>query len=136
MKAAGINPRTKEPYKRAPYNKEKAVSAAAALHKLEKAKEKATETATRAISDHHKVKELEAKVKQLEALLVAEQDKKHLAVSNAQLIATQGSSAALLQRYRDGLRDGASLSRGGQIEGDTPDQSRPTGTPGYTPRSY
>ena len=51
-----------------------------------------------------------------------------LAINAARLEASQAAAESMLQRYRDGLRDGASLSRGaavnlGSIAGSTPDSS-------------
>ena len=51
-----------------------------------------------------------------------------LAINAARLEASQAAAESMLQRYRDGLRDGASVSRGstvnlGSIAGSTPDSS-------------
>ena len=59
------------------------------------------------------------KVKRLEDLLEVEKQGRAIAISNAELKAMQGSSFALLARYKDGLRDGASLSRGGSLSAAT-----------------
>ena len=123
LKASGINPRTKAPYVRQPYNKDRATSAAACITAHKKAEEKkekkaATETA-RETSDRNELVSLREKVKRLEDLLEVEKQGKAIAISNAELKATQGTSFALLARYKDGLRDGASLSRGGSLSATT-----------------
>ena len=55
---------------------------------------------------------MRGEVAKLEAQLEAEKVNKNMAVSAAKLEVEQRLAMSLLQRYRDGLRDGASLSRG------------------------
>ena len=91
-----------------------------AQKKAEEKKEKkaATETA-RETSDRNEFVSLREKVKRLEDLLEVEKQGRAIAISNSELKAMQGSSFALLARYKDGLRDGASLSRGGSLSAAT-----------------
>ena len=58
------------------------------------------------------IAKLRSEVASLEAQLAAEKVSKEMAVSAAKLEVEQRLAMSLLQRYKDGLRDGASLSRG------------------------
>ena len=70
---------------------------------------------------------MRGEVAKLEAQLEAEKVNKNMAVSAAKLEVEQRLALSLLQRYRDGLRDGASLSRGRGMGADparaTPDSA-------------
>ena len=102
-----LNPRTGLPYKRGgAYNTQpKAPSRAE-----KKADKLAAEKASK---DKSEVVRLEAEVARLTSALAESQASIEAAKRTAMLEAGQKASEQLLQRYRDGLRDGASLSRGG-----------------------
>ena len=108
-----INPRTGEPYKRGAYNKERDRSAAGAIAKLARqdaAKEAAMEKTVAARAELSLLRsEVQRLNKELEESKASIETSKRAAV----LEATQKMAQELLQRYKDGLRDGASLSRGG-----------------------
>ena len=78
-------------------------------------------------SDKETIAKLRGEVAKLEAQLEAEKVNKNMAVSAAKLEVEQRLALSLLQRYRDGLRDGASLSRGRGMGADparaTPDSA-------------
>ena len=111
--APTINPRTKAPYKRGgAYNvKEKSSSRDAV--KCEKAVESARVAAEKAAKDRCEVVRLQSEVARLTSALATSQASIELAKKTAMLEASQAASEKMLQRYRDGLRDGASLTRGG-----------------------
>jgi hypothetical protein len=119
---------------RAPYNKDLAASVAAKIRAQEKAKAKVeaktAEATARTTSDRTENVSLREKVKRLEDLLEVEKQSKSMAVANAQLKAVHGTAEKLLARYRDGLRDGASLSRGGSLGVSTPDSAHMARAPG------
>ena len=120
----GINKRTGQPYVRGAYNKDKSGSAAgqiaqqaanaakqaAAAQKASDAAEKAAAAAQEAAEQIKTLKAENARLVQaLEAQkLNAESEKKA-----AMLEASQKAAEQMLQRYKDGLRDGASFCRGG-----------------------
>lgn len=110
LRSAGINPRTKMPYKRAPYKKDDkpGTSAGAVLKAVEAAKQKAAKEAT----DKEVIAELKSNVKLLEGQVGALERNLTVSVEKAKFEATAGMHELLLKRYQDGLRDGASLSRG------------------------
>ena len=110
--ASVINPRTNLPYVRAPYHKEKATSTAAQIAKQQA---KATEAASKASGDKETIRLLKIQVSDLTAQLEALKNSTELIKKAAMLEASQASSMALLERYKDGLRDGASLAQGGKI---------------------
>ena len=79
-------------------------------------------------SNRKEIERLNGEVAHLQAALKAKESQMELAVNAARLEASQAAAESMLQRYRDGLRDGASLSRGstvtlGSIAGSTPDSS-------------
>ena len=112
--AAGLNPRDSVPYKRGPYNTDKGSSATAALAK----EARATATAAAAAAANPEVVTLRAKVKELESKVIDLKYGNDLAVKNAQLQAEKGLSDKLLDKYREGMRDAASLLQG-NIPGST-----------------
>ena len=132
LHAKGINPRTKEPYVRGgAYNKDKSVSAAGniAQHvKKEAAEKKVKDEVSSLRSELQREK---AEVARLtEALKVAQNETKaaqestELQVKAATLEASQKAAEQMLQRYRDGLRDGAALSSGSiRLSASTPDSA-------------
>ena len=74
--------------------------------------EAAAKASISAASDKAKIVRLEAEVARLnEALRVSEARVQEVA-KTAALEASQHAAEKMLQRYRDGLRDGATLSRG------------------------
>lgn len=77
-----------------------------------KAAEQAQKAAAKKEIEKETIATLRAQVATLDAQLKAEQAAGAVAVEKAKLEATQAMHADLLSRYRDGLRDGASLSRG------------------------
>ena len=111
--AAGLNPRDSVPYKRGPYNTDRGSSATAAL-----AKETRAATAAAAAAANPEVVTLRAKVKELESKVIDLKYGNDLAVKNAQLQAEKGLSDKLLDKYREGMRDAASLLQG-NIPGST-----------------
>ena len=116
LKARGINPRTKQPYKRGgAYKKEKAESAAgsiAQLHKEQKAADAKREAGERERELREKVASLTAENARLERELQASKDSVELVRKAAMLEASQKAAEQMLQRYKDGLQDGARLSTG------------------------
>ena len=101
------------PYKRGPYNTDRGSSATAAL-----AKETRAATAAAAAAANPEVVTLRAKVKELESKVIDLKYGNDLAVKNAQLQAEKGLSDKLLDKYREGMRDAASLLQG-NIPGST-----------------
>ena len=102
------------PYTRGPYNTDKGSSATAALAK----EARATATAAAAAAANPEVVTLRAKVKELESKVIDLKYGNDLAVKNAQLQAEKGLSDKLLDKYREGMRDAASLLQG-NIPGST-----------------
>ena len=124
MKKSGINPRTGQPYKRGgAYSKDKQDPTKQAL----KIAEAAAKEVEKKANDKETISKLRSEVASLEAQLTAEKASKEMAVSAAKLEVEQRLAMSLLQRYRDGLRDGASLSRGRGMGADparaTPDSA-------------
>ena len=79
-------------------------------------------------SNRKEIERLNGELAHLQAALKAKESQMELAVNAARLEASQAAAESMLQRYRDGLRDGASLSRGsnvnlGSMAGSTPDSS-------------
>ena len=110
LRAAGLNPRGGQPYKRGEYNKAKADTAGPA--EMLKAAAAAKKAAEKKESDKEAIGALRTSVATLEEQLKAAAATTALAVEKAKLDATASMHGDLLQRYRDGLRDGASLARG------------------------
>ena len=104
-----------EPWKRGgAYNKSKTQSAAGQIAKQEKEalkaeRLKASEART---ADQTKIAHLESQVAQLTETLKTKEAKADAEKRAAVLEATQAAAEKMLTRYRDGLRDGASLSAG------------------------
>ena len=123
MKKSGINPRTGQPYKRGgAYSKDKQDPTKQAL----KIAEAAAKEVEKKANDKETIAKLRSEVASLEAQLTAEKASKEMAVSAAKLEVEQRLAMSLLQRYKDGLRDGASLTRGHGIGADpraTPDSA-------------
>ena len=116
LKASGINPRTKQPYVRGAYQTAEATATTATQIAAQKREAKAAEAklaaASKSAADKQEIARLNAEVTRLTEALKAAEDKIELTRSQATLEASQASAEKMLQRYRDGLRDGASLSRG------------------------
>ena len=136
LKAAGINPRTKEPYKRAggAYNKDKNNSAAADIAKVAaaaKAEAKKAAELEKTAAARAELAILKSQNESLQSELQALKASMEGAKQAAVLQATQKMAEQMLQRYKDGLRDGASLSRGGLAvnlaSSSTPDSSADVG---------
>ena len=116
----GINPRTGEPWKRGgAYNRGRPQSAAAQIAKAEK--EAKAEAATKAEklkfaearnADQTRISQLELQVAHLEAMLKSQEAKAEAEKRAAILEASHAAAEKMLTRYRDGLRDGASLTAG------------------------
>jgi len=80
----------------------------------------AASAAARILELEGMVKTLEAKVEVKAAQLVALEASKVMAVQHAEMVGVQSASRELVQRYKDGLKDGASLSHGnGVVSPDT-----------------
>ena len=108
----GINPRTKEPYKRGAYNKDKANSAAGDVAALQRqAREQAAWERSNTLRTE--VASLRAEIQRLNKELEETKSSMEAGKRAAVLEATQKMATDMLQRYKDGLKDGASLSRGG-----------------------
>ena len=115
LKASGINPRTKQPYVRGAYQTAEAAATAtqiASQKRDAKAAEAKLAAASKSAADKQEIARLNAEVARLTEALKAAEDKIELTRSQATLEASQSMSEKMLKRYRDGLRDGASLSRG------------------------
>ena len=130
-----LNPRTGEPYKRAPYKKASAeAKAAAAKQRTEMKEAKAAAAAQlaaeKAAGDKSEIQRLQSEVARLTEALRAAEERTEAAKKTAMLEASQNAAQQLLERYRDGLRDGASLSRGGlgNLRAGTPDLSAAMGS--------
>ena len=108
-----LNPRTGEPYKRGGAYNTQPKAPSRAEKKADKAVEAAKLAAEKAAKDKSEVVRLQAEVARLTSALAESQASIEAAKRTAMLEAGQKASEQLLQRYRDGLRDGASLSRGG-----------------------
>ena len=109
LRAMGINPRTKKPFERKGGAYKTTTKGPA---QVLKAAEQAQKAAAKKEIEKETIATLRAQVATLDAQLKAEQAAGAVAVEKAKLEATQAMHADLLSRYRDGLRDGASLSRG------------------------
>ena len=135
-KDAPINPKTGLPYLRGgPYKRSAAEDkAAAAQTRAETAAGKASEAtklaAEKAAKAKSEIERLHGEVARLTEALRASEEKIEMAKKTAQLEASKEAAEKLLQRYRDGLRDGASLSRGGlgSLSASTPDSSAAVGS--------
>ena len=132
---ATLNPRTGEPYKRAPYKKASAELKAAAAQQRAEMKEAKTAAAAqlaaeKAANDKSELQRLKSEVARLTEALRAAEEKTEAAKKTAMLEASQSAAQQLLERYRDGLRDGASLTRGGfgNLRAATPDSSAAVGS--------
>ena len=126
-KAAGINPRTNLPYVRGSgggYQKEEPGARAEA--KAARAAEALAAAGEKAANDRTENIRLKGEVLRLTDLLKAAQENVEAVRKSAMLEASQAASEQLLARYREGLRDGASLSRGA-IPGSTPDSASAVG---------
>ena len=112
-KAAGINPRTNLPYVRGSgsgYQKEQPGARAEA--RAAKAAESLAAAGEKAANDRAEIARLKGEVSRLTDMLKAAEEKVETVRKSAMLEASQAASEQLLARYREGLRDGASLSRG------------------------
>ena len=138
LRAKGINPRTGMPFVRGgAYKKtEKSNSAAVNLAKVAAVeREKAKDGTLRA-----EVERLKAENVRLTQALENAQNQVTAAKENVELVkkaamleASQASSEQMLQRYRDGLRDGASLSSGSvRLSGSTPGSAASQGGSPFT----
>ena len=122
----GINQRTGKPYVRGAYNKEKSESSAAQIAKLAKqaaaaakaadADKKATaaadKTAAAAKAAAEQIKALQAENARLVEALASQKAAAESEKKAAIFEASHKAAEQMLQRYKDGLRDGATLSRG------------------------
>ena len=130
----GINPRTKEPYKRGAYNKDKANSAAADVAALQRQQA----AFDRSNTLRAEVTSLRAEIQRLNKELEESKSSIEAGKRAAVLEATQKMATDMLQRYKDGLKDGASLSRGGATvnlasSAATPDSSQhATSSPAFS----
>ena len=114
LKAKGINPRTGQPYQRGgAYNKNKEKEVGAAL----KAAEAAAKLNEKKAGDKATIADLRGQIATLTAQLAAEKNSKELAVSAAKLEVEQRMAKDLLAKYKEGLRDGSSLSSGKGMNG-------------------
>ena len=121
MKEDGVNPRTGKPYVRAGGSYKKAsaeVTSAASLAKLSQAAEKKVGDATVIATLRGEIATLKEQVRSLT-------EGRDLAVSAAELKIEKLSADALLRRYQDGIRDGASLARTGLMSSDSPSMQTP-----------
>ena len=117
LKAAGINPRTKEPYKRGGkgYNskpKSDAASVLAAVNSANKHSEKAAVARETVATLKGQIATLTAQLAAAKAALEASEQSKQIAIDKAKADAAAGHGAELLARYKEGIRDGASLANG------------------------
>jgi hypothetical protein len=108
-----VNPRTKVPYKR-PGGAYKQQPAAEAVLNAALAAEK---TANKKAADKETIADLRGQIATLQAELKAEKDSKELAVNAAKLEVQEKLAMSMLNRYQQGLRDGASLATGNGIGG-------------------
>ena len=95
---------------------------------MAKAAEAAKAASEQSSKARAEIERLNGELTRMQAALKAKEDQMKLAINAAKLEASQDAAESMLQRYRDGLRDGASLSRGstvtlGSIAGSTPDSS-------------
>jgi hypothetical protein len=121
MKADGVNPRTGQPYVRPGGSYKKASAegtSAASLAKLSQAAEKKVGDATVIATLRGEIATLKEQVRSLT-------EGRDLAVSAAELKIEKLSADALLKRYQDGIRDGASLARTGLMSSDSPSMQTP-----------
>ena len=110
MKAAGINPRTKQPYKRSSngYNSKPKLAPATVLAAVTHANKESEKAAT----TRETVATLKGQIATLTAQLAAAEQSKQMAIDKATADAVAGHGADLLARYKEGIRDGASLAKG------------------------
>ena len=123
LKAKGINPRTGKPYVRggayssargsACSSAGKAPPTDAQVKKEARAAEASRAAAAKSTEDQKEIARLRNEVARLTEALKSSEEKIELAKKAAAFEAGQAAAEQLLKRYRDGLRDGASLSRGG-----------------------
>ena len=109
------------------YNKEKSNSAAGSIAKLEKVDAVKKEASQKEKEMRDKIAELTAENARLKSELDAAKESVELVKKAAMLEASQKAAEQMLQRYKDGLRDGASLSSGSfsirGLSSSTPDSS-------------
>ena len=72
----------------------------------------AAKAAEKKATDKETIATLRGEIAVLTKQLEAEKSSKEMAVNAAKLEVQQATAMSLLQRYKDGLRDGASLSSG------------------------
>ena len=122
LRAQGINPRTKEPFKRGGAYKKGANKPAASTTEVLKAALAADKASQKKETDKETIATLRAQVATLKEQLRAEAAAASVAVEKAKLDATAQMHTDLLLRYKEGLRDGSSLSRGrsGSLASDSP----------------
>ena len=111
-----INPRTRQPYVRGAYKKRQQdanAKAAAAEKKAHKELQAAKASAEKAANDRTEIMRLQSEVARLTEALRGAVESIAGVKKTAMLEASQNAAEQMLQRYRDGLRDGASLTRGG-----------------------
>ena len=108
LKDQGINPRTNAEYKRpgGAYNTNKSGSAAASVIAQQQREGPTVTGLTKEVNS------LKGQVKSLEQQVKMLTEGQELAVKNAELQARAGMSEELLAKYKEGLRDGSSLSSG------------------------
>ena len=125
LRAKGINPRTMQPYKRTGGAYKAGTSEKPSGAAILKVAEAAQKAADKKESDKELISKLKSQISSLEAQLKAEISSTAVAVEKAKLDATAKMHSDLLARYKDGLRDGASLSRGrsGSLASDSPASS-------------
>ena len=128
LKEMGINPRTKAPYQRKGPYKQKSEAATAAEAAL-KAAGAAAKAGEKKAVEKETIADLRGQIATLKAELKAEKESKDLAVSAAKLEVEQRLGTAMRNRYRDGLRDGASLNRGAGMLSGSPTLSGFGGSP-------
>ena len=131
LKAAGFNPRSGQPYKRGgAYKKDRSNSAAANIAAAAKAEAKKASEVEKSAAARAELTILQRDNERLKAELETLKASMEGAKQAAVLQATQRMAEQMLQRYKDGLRDGASLSRGGlavNLSSSTPDSSTGVG---------
>ena len=137
LRAKGINPRTGNAYVRGgAYNKDKCNSVAGNLSQvaaLERANAK--DKNLRAEVEHLKAENarLTQALEVAQNQIAAAKENSELVKKAAMLEAGQQAAEQMLQRYRDGLRDGASLSSGSvRLSGSTPGSAASQGGSPFT----
>ena len=134
----GINPRTKEPYKRGAYNKDKANSAAGDVAALQQQQAREQAASDKSHTLRAEITSLRGEIQRLNKELEESKSSIEAGKRAAVLEATQKMATDMLQRYKDGLKDGASLSRGGATvnlasSAATPDSSQhATSSPAFS----